>query len=135
MIKGSCLCQKVKFTISGTPNSLSYCHCSRCRKSSGIHAAYLIGDIQDFILESGAEDIRHYSPEAPWKSARSFCKHCGTSIGGLETNSPIYVISASALDTDPGIQPMAHIYAASKPDWYEIKDDLKQFSEEYMADE
>lgn len=48
MIKGSCLCGKVKFQISGEPFSLSYCHCSRCRKAAGVFSAVLVGKADDF---------------------------------------------------------------------------------------
>ena len=42
MIRGSCLCGAVRLEIAGTPRSLSYCHCSRCRKAEGVFAAVLI---------------------------------------------------------------------------------------------
>lgn len=36
---------------------------------------------------------------------------------------------AGPLDDDPGAKPMAHIYAASKAPWVEIRDDLARFDE------
>lgn len=51
MIKGSCLCGKVKFEISGKPSSLSYCHCSRCR-SAGKFLHYSDGFIL-FLHKAG----------------------------------------------------------------------------------
>jgi len=47
----------------------------------------------------------------------------------------IYVVAASSLDDDPKIRPIAHIHTASKPDWYEIEDDLKKFKGDYIPDE
>ena len=44
----------------------------------------------------------------------------------------VYVIAASALDDDPGIRPTVHIHTASKPDWYEIDDDLEKFEGDYI---
>jgi hypothetical protein len=53
MIKGSCLCGKVKFEISGEPSSLSYCHCSRCRKAAGVFSAVLVGKSDDLRVTEG----------------------------------------------------------------------------------
>lgn len=133
MIKGSCLCGKVRFEISGTPSSLSYCHCSRCRKAAGVFSAVVIGKADDFHLRSGDDLIGRYSgPDS--KFERCFCKECGTSLGDMSSGS-IYVVAASALDDDPKIRPSLHIHTASKPDWYEITDELRKFEGDYIADQ
>lgn len=132
MIKGSCLCGKVRFEISGTPSSLSYCHCSRCRKAAGVFSAVIIGKAEDFQLLAGEEVIGRYRGSDA-KFARCFCKECGTSLGDLSSGD-IYVVAASALDDDPVIRPSLHIHTASKPGWYEISDDLKKFAGDYIAD-
>ena len=130
MIKGSCLCGKVTFEISGEPSSLSYCHCSRCRKAAGVFSAVVIGKADDFHLLTGEEVIGRYrGPDA--KFDRCFCKECGTSLGDLSSGE-VYVVAASALDDDPKIRPSIHIYTASKPDWYEITDDLIKFEGNYI---
>lgn len=131
MIKGSCLCGKVAFEISGKPYSLSYCHCSRCRKAAGVFSAVLVGKGDDLRITRGEDAIARLTPGPDWKFERCFCKDCGTSLGDLVTGD-IYVVAASALDDDPGIRPTAHIHTASKPDWYEIDDDLKKFEGDYI---
>ncbi len=133
MIKGSCLCGKVKFEISGKPSSLSYCHCSRCRKAAGVFSAVLIGKSDDLRVTAGQDQITKMQPGADWKLERCFCKECGTSLGDMATGD-FYVIAASALDDDPGIRPTAHIHTGSKPDWYQIGDDLKKFEGDYISE-
>jgi len=133
MINGSCLCGKVKFEISGQPQSLSYCHCSRCRKAAGIFSAVLIGNADDLTVTKGHSQISKTPSDENWNLHRCFCKNCGTSLGDMTTGS-IYVIAASALDDDPDIKPSAHIHTASKPDWYDILDDLQQFEGDYIPD-
>ena len=132
MLKGSCLCGAVTLEISGTPSSLSYCHCSRCRKAAGVFSAVLIGPVADLTITSGQCHIARYGPEAPFVHARAFCEHCGSSLGDLATDGGIYVVAASVLDDDPGLKPMGHIHTASKPDWYEIEDDLMKFEGDYI---
>ena len=133
MIKGSCLCGDVKFQISGKPFSVSYCHCSRCRKAAGVFSAVLIGNVDDLQITEGRDEIARFKPGADGKFERCFCKKCGTSLGGLATGD-VYVVAASALDDDLEMQPTVHIHTASKPNWYEIADDLKTFEGDYISD-
>ncbi len=131
MIRGSCLCGAVKLEISGTPHSLSYCHCVRCRKAAGVFSAVLIGPVADLTITDGQSNITRYEPDAPFVHRRAFCEYCGSSLGDLATSDGIYVVAASILDDDPGLKPTAHIHTASKPDWYEIDDDLQKFEGNY----
>ncbi|WP_419904294.1 GFA family protein [Kiloniella sp.] len=133
MIKGSCLCGKVQFQITGEPHSLSYCHCSRCRKAAGVFSAVLIGKGDDLSITEGHDDIAKFVPDSEWKLERCFCKNCGTSLGDMATGD-IYVVAASALDDEPKIRPTLHIHTASKPDWYDIVDDLKKFEGDYLPE-
>jgi hypothetical protein len=132
MIRGSCLCGAVTLEISGTPRSLSYCHCSRCRKAEGVFAAVLIGAADDLRIVSGEDRIRRIEPVPPFTHRRAFCVDCGSALGELQSGA-MYVVAASVLDDDPGIRPTAHLNVESKPDWYEIDDDLKKFSGNYVA--
>lgn len=133
MINGSCLCGKVKFEISGAPFSLSYCHCSRCRKAAGVFSAVLIGKSDDLVVTQGQEVISKFKADTDAKFERCFCKECGTSLGDMATGD-VYVIAASALDDDPKVRPSLHIHTASKPDWYEIVDELKKFEGDYIPE-
>lgn len=133
MINGSCLCGKVKFQISGDPFSLSYCHCSRCRKAAGVFSAVLIGRVDDLLITQGHDEITKFTSGTDSKFERYFCKECGTSLGDMASGD-MYVVAASALDDDPKIRPTLHIHTASKPKWYEIVDDLKKFEGNYIPD-
>lgn len=133
MIRGSCLCGNVKFQISGEPYSLSYCHCSRCRKAAGVFSAVLIGKSDDLVVTEGQDDIGKFKAGSDTKFERCFCKQCGTSLGDMNSGD-IYVVAASALDDDPKIKPSLHIHTASKPDWYEIDDDLKKFEGDFIVE-
>lgn len=133
MIKGSCLCGKIRFQISGDPFSLSYCHCSRCRKAAGVFSAVLIGKAEDLSITAGQHQIAKFTSDLDSKFERCFCKNCGTSLGDMASGD-VYVIAASALDDDPKMRPSVHIHTSSKPDWYEITDDLKQFEGDYIPE-
>lgn len=130
MIAGSCLCGEIAFEIAGEPSSLSYCHCSRCRKAAGVYSAVLIGKADDLTILRGDDHIGRYGGGKGAKFERCFCKKCGTSLGDLSSGD-IYVIAASALDNEPGVTPSVHIHTESKPGWYEITDDLPQCEGDY----
>jgi len=122
-IGGSCLCGVVRFEITGRPLSLSYCHCSRCRKQAGLSAAVLMVRREDFRLLSGADAIRRYVPEAPFKHARAFCAVCGSPLGEPSEDHAVFPVAASTLDDDPGVRPVLHQNLASAPDWFTVPDD------------
>ena len=131
IIRGSCLCGAVTFEITGRPTSLTYCHCSRCRKQAGVFAAVAMVRREDFRLLTGAEQIRRYTPEAPWRHVRAFCGVCGSPLGEPSDEHDVFPIAASALDDDPGVRPVLHLNVASKPAWYEITDGVKQIPGNY----
>lgn len=45
-VKGSCLCGRVTFVVSGPFEAFHWCHCSRCRKDTGsAHASNIFAGI------------------------------------------------------------------------------------------
>jgi hypothetical protein len=130
-IQGSCLCGAVRFEVEGRPRSLSYCHCSRCRKQAGAFAAVVMVRREDFRLLQGAEHIRGYVPESPWTHVRAFCGTCGSPLGEPSDDYELFPIAASALDDDPRVRPVLHMHVADKPDWYEITDGVRQIPGAY----
>ena len=57
-MKGSCLCQAVKYQINTTPKDPGCCHCNQCRKQSGhFWAAAFVEDSN--LVVSG--EVRWYS--------------------------------------------------------------------------
>ena len=131
IIRGSCLCGAVTFEITGKPRSLTYCHCSRCRKQAGVFAAVVMVRRDDFRLLTGADQIKRYTPEPPWRHVRAFCAACGSPLGEPSEEHELFPIAASALDDDPGVRPVLHQSVASKPAWYEITDEVKQVPGNY----
>ncbi|UQV44994.1 GFA family protein [Janthinobacterium lividum] len=106
---------------------MGMCHCSRCRKAGASALAFV--DKNSFTLLEGREFIQRYEPEPPFKYARTFCKNCGTSLGEIGSENDSFPISVNCLDDDPEVRMQFHVYVGSKPAWYEICDNAKQFQE------
>jgi hypothetical protein len=134
VIRGSCLCGAVRFEIAGKPLHLTYCHCSRCRKQTGLSSAVLMVRRRDLRLLAGEAVIRTYEPEPPWIHARSFCGRCGSSLGELLGDHDELPVAASALDDDPTVRPVLHLNVAAKPAWHAIGDRVKQLPGNYGED-
>ena len=79
-LRGSCLCQGVRFEVRPPFLRASHCHCSRCRKHSGgpgcVQARV---PREQFALLAGADLIATYAE--PGYATKAFCR-CGSSLFG-----------------------------------------------------
>ena len=127
---GSCLCGDVAYVIEGEPIVMYQCHCSRCRKARGAaHGANLFYSLDKFHWLRGEERVAIYRPPEAQRFASAFCRQCGGAVPTVSHERRTVVAPAAALDTDPGMLPMAHIFVGSKAPWFEITDALPQIQE------
>lgn len=76
---GQCFCGAVRFTVTGEPCGMGYCHCSSCRRwSAGPVNAFTLWKPESVNVVQGAENIGAYS-KTP-QSQRKWCKACGGHI-------------------------------------------------------
>ena len=129
MIRGSCLCKRVKFEIRGKLGRASHCHCSMCRKAHGAaFGSYAAARVVDFRVVSGEELILRYRSSPGVE--RTFGARCGSTLQFISEKRPDIVdVALGVLDDDPGIRVPHHIFVASKAPWVEITDDLPQYPE------
>lgn len=127
MIKGSCCCGEVKFTLSTPPSMMGTCHCSRCRKIGASNLVFVQKDTFEWI--QGRESVVRFEPEPPFKYVRCFCKKCGTALGEIDSTEDSFPIAANCLDDDPVVRNLFHVFVSDKPAWYEICDDAQQFDQ------
>jgi hypothetical protein len=103
------------------------CHCTRCRKLGA--STFVFAKRDTFALISGADAISTFIPEAPYKYSRGFCSHCGTALGEITSGSESFPIAANCFDQELEISNLFHEFVKEKPNWYNICDTAKQFSE------
>lgn len=125
MIKGSCCCGKVMFELTEAPKMMGTCHCSRCRKLGASTIVFIDRGTLQWI--GGKDNVATYMPEVPFKYKRNFCAACGTSLGEILSEEDSFPIPANCFDSDPIVRNTFHEFVDSKPNWYEICDDQKQF--------
>ncbi len=123
MLEGSCLCGTVRYEIDGELGPIVCCHCLMCRKAQG--SAFAVNapvPAARFRIVAGADVLRSYRSSAA--KERSFCGRCGSPIFSRRDGADDVRIRVGTLDTRVASRPQAHIYAASKAEWWEIRDDL-----------
>jgi hypothetical protein len=123
MLHGSCFCGEVGWEVAGPFERMHHCHCSRCRKAHGAaFATWLLAPRAGFRLLHGREQIASVA-----SSTRQFCARCGSALPEADDGDEWVVIPAGPCDGDPGVRPQAHMFAASKAPWFEIRDALPRF--------
>ncbi len=126
---GSCLCGDVAFEIEGAPLRAFNCHCTRCRRGRGAaHATNLFYPAEGFRWTRGQGNVAEYKVPEAQRFTVAFCRDCGGELPYVMVGRGV-VVPAGSLDSDPGMQPLAHIFVGSKADWFDITDRLPQYPE------
>lgn len=129
MLRGSCLCGGVRYEITGPLKGALNCHCSMCRKAHGAAFRSRAGvKPADFRWVQGEELVTYY--ESSPGNHRGFCRVCGSPLlSRFDFDPSWYGLPLGALDDDPGIKPLLHVFVAFKAPWFEIGDELPRFQE------
>ncbi|MCK6262755.1 GFA family protein [Vibrio sp. ZSDE26] len=125
---GSCLCGEVRFSVDGFSDKVANCHCSMCRKFHGAAFGTLVG-VNNLTWLSGKSQLKEYVAENG--TTRTFCSHCGSSLGFRVKGEPLENIelSISTFDTDIPVKVDAQIYTGYKANWCELQPELPAHSE------
>ena len=130
VVRGSCLCGAVAFQVTEPIKVAHNCHCSRCRRArAAAHATNGFTSIAGVTFIRGEERLKTYKPADARYFSQVFCDTCGSAMPRLDAGREIAVIPFGALDDDPGIKPVDHIFVAYKAAWHDITDGLPQYDE------
>jgi hypothetical protein len=128
---GSCLCKQVTFEVIKFQGSAGHCHCTMCQKFHGAaFSTFVVTNKSDLHWLSGHALLKEY--RADNDSIRTFCACCGSSLlfeSKHNRNEDTIEIALAAFDTFETVHPDAHIYTESKVDWFDINDDLPEYSQ------
>lgn len=124
MISGTCLCKKVKYSVSGKVGDIVHCHCNTCRKAhaSAFSSVAAVQDA-DFSL-TGGEWLSSYD-SSPGKT-RFFCSSCGSQLYAKRKATNHIVLRLGTLDSDPESAEACHIWVSQKAGWYSINNNLPE---------
>jgi hypothetical protein len=127
-----CLCEGVKFRITGELAPIQLCQCSQCRRAQGTPFATNMPVARaDFHLDRGAELLNEYE-SSPGKK-RAFCSRCGSPVYSRRDEIPdVLRIRAGLLNEALPVRVQAHFCVASKANWWPIDDGLPQFADAFV---
>ncbi|MDQ0320572.1 hypothetical protein QO002_002710 [Pararhizobium capsulatum DSM 1112] len=122
---GGCRCGAVRFETRGVLREVVACHCSQCRRQTGLH--YAATNVSDDRLDvEGADNVTLY--RASDGAGRGFCRVCGSALFWKADGRDDISIMAGSFDQPSGLTIGVHIFCADKADFYEISDDAPQFA-------
>ena len=123
---GQCLCGAIHYEVSGTPNSVSICHCVDCRRSSGAPMVSWaeFPEAQVNVTKGVLKTIN-----SSGAAMRSFCGECGSGIFYRNAEIlPGVVEVQSATLNDPGLlPPTMQIQTAERISWMKHLDALPAY--------
>ena len=124
-MQAECFCGGTKIEISGSPDSVSYCHCNSCRKATGAPVtAYASFKNSSLSFRSGELNFYESSPGTKWGS----CSVCHSPVTYQsrkypeETHFHLMTIGAYG-DLPPG----SHVHFEEKVRWMDIADDHPKY--------
>ena len=123
MLQGSCHCGAVRFEVVEDFETMSFCHCTTCKKiSGGVGTANGKARSDSIRILAGQEHVRTYQPGEG--SAKTFCSACGSNLfGGGWPKSEFASVRLSAIDTPFQGRPVSHGYVRSVAPWETLPDD------------
>lgn len=106
--EGQCFCGAVRFTASGEPAAMGYCHCASCRAwSAGPVNTFTLWKQDGVEVTAGADKIATFN-----LTDRSFRKWCTTCGGHLFTEHPKWglIDVYAVLIPDLPFKPALHVF-------------------------
>ena len=128
MIRGHCLCGGISFEIEGDITQIGMCHCSKCRRVSGVASnANFMTPKDNLKWLSGKDLVKEFHLPSGWGSR--FCSTCSSPAPHLHPGGGAYWVPAGLIEGDPGVRVAGHIYVGSKAPWDEIAGSAPQHEE------
>ncbi|HEX2146921.1 MAG TPA: GFA family protein, partial [Pseudorhizobium sp.] len=104
---GRCLCGGVNFETTGRLREVIACHCSQCRRQTGLY--YAATDVElDRLRLVSQETLTWF--RASDTARRGFCSQCGSALFWQADGSNQMSILAGAFDQPSGLKMGYHIF-------------------------
>jgi hypothetical protein len=118
MIKGSCLCEEVKYEYNGEINEVAVCHCKQCKRAQGTpFVTNAPIELEKLTVTNGASSLQTFF-SSPNKK-RVFCGICGSPMYSQRTDMPETIRLRLGTVTEGHIpEPHYEIYCESKSGWF-----------------
>lgn len=122
--QGGCLCGAVRYVARGPLRDVVFCHCSQCRRQTGLFYAATAVDRGDLTIPDDSA-LRWFASSD--HALRGFCGTCGSALFWKAHRSGHVAILAGSLDDPSVLRAASHICIEGKPGFYGLDDGLPQY--------
>ncbi|NBB35036.1 GFA family protein [Pseudomonas kielensis] len=99
MTSGQCLCGAVRFSLEVEPRYFYRCHCSLCRKQTGVgHNLATLVKADEFRWLAGQALISSWQKPSGYRN--DFCSSCGSTVPNPLRQTPYFWIPLGLLDVE-----------------------------------
>ena len=126
MVRGSCLCGEISYTLESDLLFLYHCHCLECRKFSGSSNATnatVVG--ADLKIADPNNKLTSFSLQ---NGARYFCSNCGSPIYSTADGGEYPSLHCGSINEYPDRQLDANLWTSEKCSWTRIDPDVQNFA-------
>ena len=121
-IDGGCQCQRIRYQITGDPQTLYACHCLDCQKQSSSAFGLSLWVLpNDFKLLSGELSFWSTLADDGTEKRCAFCDQCGSRIYHAFDDGSPFSIKAGSLDDTTWLEPVAHIWTKRAHNWLDLQ--------------
>ena len=120
---GGCLCGAVRYVAAGPLREVVFCHCSQCRRQTGLYYAATSVPLAALTVAPTAALAWYAASDS---ARRGFCKTCGSALFWQRNGADKISILAGSFDDPAALTPGYHICTAGRAGFYDIADGLPQ---------
>lgn len=131
VLRGTCECGTVRYTVADAFLYAANCHCSQCRAATGSAFKAFAGIERDKLELTEGQDSLLIFGEADLNNTR--CGACGSLLFSVVREGAYVHVALGSLVDAPSIRPTEHIFVGSKAPWFTITDALPQYDEHASA--
>ncbi len=119
-LHGSCLCESIRFSVSGRVTDFYLCHCSRCRKETGsAFSTSMFVPLDAVTWYSPPDAVKRFELPSAEHFCLDFCMRCGSVVPYISRGHEFYIVPVGSLDSHIDIAPFEQIYWQDRASWYE----------------
>lgn len=126
--KGGCQCGGIRYTLEEAPLTLYACHCTECQRQSSSGFAMSMRVRAAALTIKGETRAWLRGADTPVRVEGVFCPDCGCRILHRRPEGDTVNIKPGTLDNTRWLQPVGHLWTASKQAGVIIDPDLIAYS-------
>lgn len=132
MLRGHCLCGRVRYEADAEIRGIIHCHCETCRRAHAAAFSSIASIPRTRFRWVAGEELLSAFESSPGKFRR-FCSVCGSHLMAERIASEHVMLRLGCLDTPVKAPVLGHIWRCDAASWYDPKAAVPEFAEGLVA--